>query len=128
MLGSLTPSLHLAEGRRRCHLGADSEVRYKTLLCALRWPRHHPGVAPPPMTLQEICLDLPQDVLAEITRLPIPKAGTREIGSGPRLPRMDALIGEKFEPARDWQAVRPRTPGLRSEAGALFLAIVKEHV
>jgi predicted nucleotidyltransferase len=125
--------LHLAEGQWRRHIGEAEDIRYKKLFyvlrpaLALRWLRRYPGIAPP-MNLHQMCagLNLSDDEMAEISRLLDLKSQSREIGTGPRIPLIDALIGAEFESARARRDVVPVADDLHPEAEDLFRAIVKE--
>lgn len=123
--------LHLGEGQWRRHIGTEAEIRHKKLFYALRpalairWLRLRPGSIPP-MNLHALCagVDLDAAAEAEIARLLVLKARSREIGTGPRIPVLDRLIAEEFDWARRQPSRRPGTD-LRAEAEALFRAIVR---
>ena len=122
----------LAEGQRRAHLEGETVV-YKQYFYALlpalaiRWVRLRPDVAPP-MNLDALCseADLDGMVLAEIARLVRIKAEAPEDASGPRLPRLDALIEAEIDFANSAPAT-PENPDLRQAAEDLFRAIAKRE-
>jgi uncharacterized protein len=126
--------LHLAEGQWRRHIGEAEEIRYKKLFyvlrpaLALRWLRRHPDIAPP-MNLHQMCagLDLSDEAMAEITRLLDLKAQSREIGTGPRIPLIDALIGAEFDSARARHDIKSMADDQHPLAEDLFRAIVKDQ-
>ena len=122
--------LHLGRKQVVRHLEGETAKlkRYFYVLrpaLALRWLRLR-GDAPP-MNLQALCagVDLPGETLAAIDALLDKKAVTRELGEGPRVPALDALIVEELALAEAAPA-GPRGPDLRGPAEALFRDLVKE--
>lgn len=129
-VGVMRHYLHLGERQRRTDFADGKDVRLKKLFyalrpaAALRWLRLHEGQAVAPMhfmTLMEES-DPPAGVLATAHELIRLKAKTRELGSGPLPPEIEAFVDGEFAAAR---AVLPeRTPRLspeaKTEAEALF--------
>lgn len=124
---------HLGEGQWRQHVGDKSEVNYKKYFyvlrpaLAIRWVRLGCD-GPPPMNLQDLAagIDLDDAVLDDIAKLLELKRVAREVGTGPRMERVDNLIRAELEAAREIQPVAKARHDLRGEADALFRRIVKE--
>ncbi len=68
-------------------------------------------------------IDLLPDTVSRIAELLEQKARTREIGTGPRIPEIDALIEAEFEAAHA-AGSDPKAPDCRAEADDLFRAIL----
>ncbi len=121
--------LNLGESQWRRHVADASDVKMKKYFyilrpaLALRWLRMHETI--PPMNLHELIagLDLDPATVAKITHLLEQKARTREIGTGARIPEIDALIEAEFAAARAAPS-EPKETDHRSEADALFRAIL----
>ena len=80
----------------------------------------------PPMQLQQLMAeaDLSSSVSCEIERLVTLKADTREVGPIPRVPEIDALIGDELARAGEVPA-RPPSEAFAVEANDLFLDLVE---
>lgn len=124
--------LSLGEGQWMKHIGDSAEVNYKKYFyilrpaLALRWLRLHPDYQPP-MNLQALLarLDLPSEVIAEIARLLDLKSKAKEMGSGKRIPLVDALILDEFRLAKAPQPKEARR-ALGPDANALLLRLLKD--
>ena len=129
---SLHHYLHLGESQYRRFIAGKQAVALKKYfyslrpVLALRWLRKFPDT-PVPMALPQLRagLDLADDVSAFLDDLLARKAKTRELGDGPRVAALDALIEEEIAIARRavGQPVRI-APRLVDEANALFRDLV----
>lgn len=123
---------HLGEGQWRQHVGDKLEVNYKKYFyvlrpaLAIRWVRLGRS-GPPPMNLQELAagIDLDDAVLIDIELLLELKRKAREVGTGPRMERIDTLIRDEFAMAAEVHPSPTERTDLRGEAEALFRRIVK---
>lgn len=124
--------LHLAESQWAKHVGDNAEVNFKKYFyilrpaLAIRWIRLHPETSPP-MNLQAMVegLDLADNTVGEIARLLELKSKAKEIGSGSRIPEIDALIAEETAWARATDKSKQRSD-LIGAADDLFRRIVSE--
>lgn len=106
--GVMRHYLHLGERQRRTYFADDKDVKIKKLFyalrpaAALRWLRLHEGEAVAPMHFARLMEESnpPSDVLATARELIQLKAKTRELGSGPLPPEIEAFIDREFEAAR----------------------------
>lgn len=132
--GVMRHYLHLGERQRRTYFADGKDVKLKKLFyalrpaAALRWLRLHPDQAIAPMhfmTLMEQS-DPPADVFAIARELIRLKSQTRELGSGPLPPEIEAFVDGEFAAARSILPERmPRaSPEAKAEAEALFRATV----
>lgn len=132
--GVMRHYLHLGERQRRTYFADGKEVQIKKLFyalrpaAALRWLRRHADRAVAPMqfiTLMEQS-DPPADVLAAARKLIRLKAKTRELGSGPLPPEIEAFVDGEFAAARAMLPDRsPRpSPEAKAAAEALFRTTV----
>ncbi len=138
----------LARGQWRRHFAdAAGEVPLKKYFyalrpaLALRWLRLRPREQPP-MTLQALMagVDLPLEQTRVVEELVALKAETREMGAGPRIATLDALILSELDAtqsdaheadaqeadAEGAQGARPPPPrrGLVEKADALFRRLI----
>lgn len=106
--GVMRHYLHLGERQRRTYFADGKDVQIKKLFyalrpaAALRWLRLHSDRAVAPMhfmTLMEQS-DPPADVLAIARELIRLKSRTRELGSGPLPPEIEAFVEGEFAAAR----------------------------
>jgi len=122
----------LGEGQWRRHIDGRAQVSLKKYFyalrptLALRWLRLVPGQRPP-MDLPGLLagLDLTAEVRDCIDALLVRKRVTNELGDGPRMPALDALIESELQ--RPDPVVAPTTPtrqDLVDEANALFRRLV----
>jgi predicted nucleotidyltransferase len=132
--GVMRHYLHLGERQRRTYFADGKDVQLKKLFyalrpaAALRWLRRHEGAAVAPMhfmTLMEES-DPPAEVLATARELIRLKAKTRELGSGPLPPEIEAFVDGEFAEAR---AILPEqaprlSPEAKAAAEVLFRATV----
>lgn len=132
--GVMRHYLHLGERQRRTYFADGKDVQIKKLFyalrpaAALRWLRRHEGKAVAPMhfmTLMEES-DPPADVLATALELIRLKSKTRELGSGPLPPEIEAFVDGEFAAAR---AILPDqaprlSPDAKAAAEVLFRATV----
>jgi predicted nucleotidyltransferase len=113
------------EGRERVNLKKYFYV-VRPALC-LKWVREGRTGAPP-MNMAELMpqLPLPDGFTDEIGRLLQLKAQASEVGEGPRIPVLDAFIGEQCAWA-ETVSMASHAPGreLVAEAEALFREIVR---
>lgn len=97
---------------------------------ALRWMRENPGEAAPPMDMAapRAGTSLPPGAVAALDDLLARKAVASELGAGPPLPDLDALIAEEVAAAevaaREEGPVPRVSPAAREAAQALFLRCV----
>jgi predicted nucleotidyltransferase len=128
--GVMRHYLHLGERQRRTYFADGRDVQIKKLFyalrpaAALRWLRRHEEQAVAPMhfmTLMEES-DPPAQVLATARELIRLKARTRELGSGPLPPEIEAFVDDEFAVARAILPERaPRSsPEAKAAAEALF--------
>jgi predicted nucleotidyltransferase len=132
--GVMRHYLHLGERQRRTYFADGKDVQIKKLFyalrpaAALRWLRRHEDQAVAPMhfmTLMEES-DPPADVLAKALELIRLKAKTRELGSGPLPPEIEAFVDGEFAEAR---AILPeQAPRLSSDAKAAAEALFRATV
>ncbi|HIC80049.1 MAG TPA: nucleotidyltransferase domain-containing protein [Kiloniellaceae bacterium] len=124
--------LHLCRGQYRRFVEGKERVKLKTYFYALRpalalmWLRRHPDRALP-MNFAELRagLELPAGLSDFLDEMLARKARSRELGEGPRLVVLDALIEEEM--ARAELALpgnAPATPDLAAEADTLFRDLV----
>lgn len=132
--GVMRHYLHLGERQRRTYFADGKDVRLKKLFyalrpaAALRWLRLHADRSVAPMhfmTLMEQS-DPPADVLAIACELIRLKARTRELGSGPLPPEIEAFVDGEFDAARAMLPERVPRPAPEAQAAAegLFRATV----
>lgn len=132
--GVMRHYLHLGERQRRTYFADGKDVQIKKLFyalrpaAALRWLRLHEGEAVAPMhfpTLMEEA-DPPAAVLATAGDLIRLKARTRELGSGPLPPEIEAFVDGEFEAARAAlpEQVQRLSPDAKAAAEELFRATV----
>lgn len=128
--GVMRHYLHLGEGQRRTYFADGKDVKLKKLFyalrpaAALRWLRLHADRAVAPMhftTLMEES-DPPADVFATAVELIRLKAKTRELGSGPLPPEIEAFVDAEFAEARAILPDRAQqvSPKAKAAAEALF--------
>ena len=126
--------LHLCRSQYRRFIDGKDDVAVKKYFYALRpalalmWLRAHPD-RPVPMDLPElrVGLDLSGPVSEFLDELLRRKAVTRELGAGPRVPALDALIEQAIEVAEaELATVAPPAESLFDAANALFRGIVME--
>jgi uncharacterized protein len=123
--------LSIGEGQWQRHVGEAAEVNCKKYFyilrpaLALRWIRMNPD-RQPPMNLQSLVkgLDMPPLIIEQIGDLLRAKSMAREVGMGPRIPAIDALIHSEFEIARQTPDARPDHDH-QFAANALFRRFVK---
>jgi uncharacterized protein len=124
--------LHLGGRQWQVYIDGKPLVNLKKYLyvvrpaMAVRWIRMHPDIAPP-MNFHELQagIDLSGDLVNELASLLERKKLSKELGEGPRVPVIDALIEEEFAWAE--QAVKdPRAAraDLQAEANRLFRSII----
>lgn len=112
--------------------GLDAVSLKKYLYCvrpaaALRWLRTNEGRVP--MSLAALLADIPmeRELLSEIQCLVTAKASLPELGTGERLPGIDAFVNEELEKADAEKRSTVQTdPALRSEADRLFRRFVQQ--
>lgn len=119
--------LRLGQGQWRSYIDGKEAVKLKKYFyclrpaLVLRWLRMHE--ARPPMNFQELRdgTDLPTSVNSFLDELLEKKRITRELGAGPRLPELDALIMDEFERA-EAEVTKPggKQENLIPEADDLF--------
>jgi predicted nucleotidyltransferase len=87
---------------------------------ALRWMRLHPAETIAPMHFQTLCAeaDLSPGLMAEIDGLVARKAETRELGTGPMPPLMQAIITAELDGTLDRKA--PPDDGRRLRTADAF--------
>lgn len=132
--GVMRHYLHLGERQRRTYFADGKDVQIKKLFyalrpaAALRWLRLHEGQAVAPMHFMRLMeeSDPPADVLATARDLIRLKAKTRELGSGPLPPEIEAFVDREFAEAR---AILPEqaqrlSPDAKAAAEMLFRATV----
>ena len=126
--------LHLADGQYRKYVADKASVRLKKYFYVLRpalalcWLRRRPG-DPLPMEFEALrrAADLAAGVEAFVDELLARKAETRELGSGPRIPELDALVESEIAAARRrLEALKEPPAELLEAANALFRALVAE--
>ena len=132
--GVMRHYLHLGERQRRTYFADGKDVPIKKLFyalrpaAALRWLRLRDGEAVAPMHFPTLIRESepPPEVLATADELIRLKAETRELGSGPLPPEIDAFVDREFEAARALlPAQAPRLSAeARAEAEDLFRAAV----
>ena len=124
--------LHLCKGQYRRFIKGRERVKLKKYFYALRpalalmWLRTHPG-RPLPMNLAELRaeLALPAGLSTFLDEMVARKALTREMGEGPRLVVLDALIeGEIARAERSLPEDVAPPADLRRDANALFRDLV----
>jgi predicted nucleotidyltransferase len=132
--GVMRHYLHLGERQRRTYFADGKDVQIKKLFyalrpaAALRWLRLRDGEAVAPMHFPTLIRESepPAEVLATADELIRLKARTRELGSGPLPPEIEAFVDGEFDAARAMLPARP--PGLsldaKFEAENLFRATV----
>lgn len=122
---------NLAKKQWDKHIGEKPDVSLKKYFYVLRpalvisWIRQNPTLVPP-MNLQDLIAgqDLSTDLIEQIGRLLVLKSATKEIGSGDRIPIIDAFIHEQVA-WTDTIAREDKRSDLRAEADELLRAIVK---
>ena len=122
--------LSLGEGQWNRHVGNNDEVNIKKYFyilrpaLALRWLRMHPETIPP-MNLQAMIagLDLDEATTAKIAEMLEQKSRSRELGMGPRIAEVDALIETEFSLAQAERPDKDRSDH-REAADQLFRDIV----
>ncbi len=126
--------LHLAESQYRKYVADKESVRLKKYFYVLRpvlalcWLRRRPG-EPVPMEFEALrrAADLAAGVEAFLDELLARKAKTRELGAGPRIPELDALVKSEIADARSrLETLNERSADLLDEANALFRVLVGE--
>lgn len=125
--------LSLGESQWRRHIGDATEVKMKKYFyilrpaLALRWLRMNMNL--PPMNLHDLIagIDLAPPVVDTIADLLEQKAKTREIGTGARIPEIDALINAEFSAAREMEN-EPKDTDHRAEADALFRSLLAGEI
>jgi predicted nucleotidyltransferase len=124
--------LHLARSQYRRFIADKTEVSLKKYFYALRpalalkWLRERPD-EPVPMTLPELraAARLPQDVAGVLDELVEKKLRKRELGTGRRIPALDALIETEMTRAEALMDYgRPSGDDLESAANALMVDLV----
>jgi hypothetical protein len=132
--GTARHYLHLGEGQRKTYFAPGKPVQLKKIFyalrpaAALRWLRMHPAEPVAPMhfpTLIAEC-DAPPPVLRLVEELIARKAETRELGSAPLPPEIEAFVDGEFALAR--QTVAPRSTTLSEEARAAANAFFRRWV
>ena len=132
--GVMRHYLHLGERQQRTYFADGKDVRIKKLFyalrpaAALRWLRLRDGEAVAPMHFPTLIREseAPAEVLATTEDLIRLKAKTRELGSGPLPPEIEAFVDGEFDAARAiLPAQAPRlSPDAKVEAEDLFRAAV----
>lgn len=124
--GVMRHYLHLGERQRRTYFADGKDVQIKKLFyalrpaAALRWLRLHEGQAVAPMhfpTLMEQS-EPPAEVLATALELIRLKSRTRELGSGPLPPQIEAFVDGEFAAARALLPDRAPRPSADAKAAA----------
>lgn len=124
--------LQLCRNQYRRFIEGQERVRLKKYFYALRpalalmWLRINPG-RPLPMNLGELRagFDLPPGLSSFLDEMVTRKALTRELGEGPRLVLLDALIeGEIARAERALPEAAPPSADLRQDANTLFRELV----
>ncbi len=128
--------VHLAASQYRRFIEGREEVPLKKYFYALRpalalaWLRTRPD-APVPMNMAELRagLDLDGEVAPFLNDLARRKAETRELGAGPRIPRLDRLIEDELAAAEHTLSAPPKAIAgeLPAIANALFRELVKAN-
>ncbi len=125
-LGVMRHYLHLGERQRRTYFADGKDVQIKKLFyalrpaAALRWLRLHSDRAVAPMhfmTLMEQS-DPPADVLTTARALIRLKSRTRELGSGPLPPEIEAFVDGEFAAARAMLPDHLPRPSAEAKAAA----------
>lgn len=126
--------LHLAESQYRKYVAGTDAVRLKKYFYVLRpvlalcWLRWRPD-EPVPMDFATLrsAADLGPGVECFLDELLARKALTRELGAGPRLAELDALLEQEIADARGRLATLDEpSADLFDEANALFRTLVTE--
>jgi len=107
-IGVMRHYLHLGERQRRTYFADGKDVQIKKLFyalrpaAALRWLRLHEGQAVAPMHFMTLMEDSnpPAGVLSVARELIRLKSKTRELGSGPLPPEIEAFVDLEFAAAR----------------------------
>ena len=130
---------NLAERQWKLHLSDEGEIRLKTYFyvirpaLALEWLRLHPDTLPP-MNFQALLkgVNPPADLVAALDTLLAAKRITKELGTAPRVPVIDAYIRQVFERTTErlnekalTKALKAERARLKDEADAVFRGIVK---
>jgi predicted nucleotidyltransferase len=125
-LGVMRHYLHLGERQRRTYFADGKDVQIKKLFyalrpaAALRWLRVHSDRAVAPMhfmTLMEQS-DPPAEVLTTARALIRLKSRTRELGSGPLPPEIEAFVDGEFAAARAMLPASMPRPSADAKAAA----------
>lgn len=126
--------LHLADSQYRKYVAEKDAVRLKKYfyvlrpVLALRWLRRHPG-EPVPMDFASLreAAGLAAGIEAFLDEMLARKAETRELGDGPRIPELDALVEAETADARNRLEGLDEPPAnLLDEANTLFRVLVGE--
>lgn len=126
--------LNLGEGQWRRFIEGRQEVNLKKYFyvlrpaLALRWLARNDSVRVP-MAVSELRAgaELPLDVETFLDDLIARKRSAKELGTGPRIPTLDAFITAEFEQARQSDApMPPRNRELSAAANRLFLEILAD--
>lgn len=117
------------------HVGQREAVNLKKYFYVIRpavallWLKERPADTPP-MSLPDLLegMQLPQDVSSEIAMLRDRKKSQGEVGSGPRIPALDAFCEAQIEWSRANMPPRAEVPPpeLNTQAEALFLKAVTQ--
>jgi uncharacterized protein len=127
--GTARHYLHLGEKQRRTYFADGKDVQLKKLFyalrpaAALRWLRLHPERTIVPMhfpTLMAEC-DAPPGVAAITEELIARKAETRELGSAPLPPPIEAFVDAEFEAARLHLPATPLRLAAEAKVAAEYL-------
>lgn len=126
--------LHLAESQYRKYVDGKDSVKLKKYfyvlrpVMALRWLRLRVGEAVPmDFATLRAAADLGPAVNAFLDELLTRKAKTRELGAGPRIPDLDALVEtETADACARLQDLEEPPACLLAEANDLFRALVAE--
>ena len=124
--GVMRHYLHLGERQRRTYFADGKAVQIKKLFyalrpaAALRWLRLHPDRAVAPMHFMTLLeqSDPPADVLATARDLIRLKSRTRELGSGPLPPEIEAFVDGEFAAARAILPASMQRPSAEAKAAA----------
>lgn len=126
--------LHLAESQYRKYVEGKDAVRLKKYfyvlrpVLALRWLRLSDDPVPMDFATLRSAGDLGPDVEGFLDELLARKAETRELGDGPRLPALDAMLEREMAEARSRLPILDEpSADLLDEANALFRVLVLEE-
>ncbi len=130
---------NLAENQWKRHVESEDAIKLKKYFyivrpaLALQWLRLHPDTLPP-MNFQDLLAGVnpPTDLVSALQDLLLAKRQTKELGTAPRVPVIDAFIKDEFERTKERLAdpglnatMKDQRAALRVEADAVFREIVR---